>query len=121
MSELEIRPRRREDRVASKAQIRERAVLAAMHEDCLQAFLQLTSATKVNLVWKPWYSEFNDHYSRLCVWGEETGASSRQLDLSLDYSLRKSARLRSKTAELLGDLHSTIREGKTCIKYFHQF
>jgi hypothetical protein len=122
MSELKIRPRRKEDRIASKARIREKAVLAAVYEDCLQAFLQLTSATKVILVWKPWYSKFNDHYSRLCLWGEETGASSRQLDLTLDYSLRKSARLRGKIAELLGDLHSTLCEGKTaCIQYFHQF
>ena len=112
MSEIVLRPRRKEDRIASKARIREKAVLAAIYEDCLQAFLQLTSATKVNLVLKPWYSTLKDEYGRLSAWGDETGASSRQLDLSLDYSLRKSTRLQAKTAELLGDLHSTLCEGK---------
>ena len=116
MSQLVVRPRRKEDRIASKAQIREKAILAAIYEDCLQAFLQLTSATKVDLVWNPWYSRVNDHYSRLCTWGDETGASSRQLDLSLDYSLRRSTRLRAKTAELLGELHSALCEGKTAPK-----
>lgn len=112
MSESVIRPQRRRDLNDSKAQIREKAILAAIYEDCLQAFSQLTSATRENLIWNAWYSSVNDNCRRLIRWGDETGASSRQLDLSLDYSLRKSARLREKTAELLGDIHSTLCEGK---------
>lgn len=112
MSKFIPNPRQREERVASKARIRERPLLAAKYEDCLQDFLQLTAATSANLAKKSWNFRVNDHYSRLLAWGFETGASSRQLDLSLDYSLRKSGQLRAKTAELLIDLHSTLCEGK---------
>lgn len=107
-----IRPPRKDDPVANRARIREKALLAALFEDCLQAFLQLTSATKVNLRWNLCYSRVKDNYSRLSVWGNETGASSRHLDRSLDYKLRKSSRLQIKTAELLGDLHATLCEGR---------
>lgn len=111
MSELDIRLRHDVDRIATKARIRGKTILAAIYEDCLQAFLQLASATKENLTWKPWNSEVNDSYSKLLAWGYETRASSQKLDLSLDYCLKKSTKLRTKTVELLGDLHSTLCEG----------
>jgi len=117
MSAIVIRPRRKEGRSTHKALVRENAVLAAIYEDCLQAFLQLTSVAKANIVKKSWHSRLKDSYSKLSAWGDETGASNRQLDRSLDYSLRKSTRLQTKTAELLGELHSTLCEGKTpCFK-----
>lgn len=115
MSELKAYTHREEARDGNKARIRDRAILAAIYEDCIQAFLQLTSAVEANLDWKQTVQSLNDSYSRLSEWGHETGASSRQLELSLDYSLRKSTRLHTKTAELLGELHSALREGKSFI------
>jgi hypothetical protein len=88
---------------------RERAALAAEFEDCTQRFDRLSAVMDADeLTWERYQILLNDYRSRLATWGTDTGARSR----TIDYTLRKSFRLRSRTLELLEHLHESLQNSR---------
>lgn len=87
--------------------------IAALFEDCLQQFERLCAATmeSQHIAGKTLYSMVDGCFSKLRMWGRDTGAS----DGSLDHALRKSSRLQQTTKDLLGDLLSTLRTSKSLV------
>jgi hypothetical protein len=89
------------------------ATIAAKFEDCLQKYDQLCSAMQGNKqAWGEWYTIVDTDLTRLQEWGNDTGASSRSLNKSLDHALRKACRLRESVHEYLQDLLGSLQIGE---------
>lgn len=94
-------------RLKESLSLRQKALVAAQFEDCVQALQQLCDSLQVNQSDSGIYRASKICVIRFKLWGDASGASSR----TLDYALRGSPLLRKQTLRLLGELSSVIKEG----------
>lgn len=90
------------------------APIAALFEDCLQYFEQLSITMEGEDTWKSSSIALDGSQSRFRQWSSDTGASDR----SLDHALRKASRLQETTIDLLQELLSTLDTSKAEASFF---
>jgi hypothetical protein len=102
--------KKKAERQRANRDLRAKAPLAAQFEDCLQACHKLSVALQDESARSKLFEVCKYCEARLNVWGDESGASSRDLD----YVLRNSPLVKNQTLRLLGDFQRSLDEGEDC-------
>lgn len=103
-------PGRKKARQKESHGLRVKAPIAAVFEDCIQAFARLADSLQVSQCNPEWYRTAHDCTLRFKLWGERSGANSR----ILDYVLRRSPSIKRQVVRLLEELSDALKEGMCC-------